>query len=62
MELGSLQPVCYGVATTIFAIAVTSTLLRIYARTFIVKSFGLDDWTMASIFVSLSRWLSIYSS
>jgi hypothetical protein len=47
----NLQPLAYAVATIIFVIAFISTLLRFYARVYIVKDFGWDDWVMASIFV-----------
>jgi len=47
----NLQPVAYAVATIIFVVTVISSLLRFYARAYIVKDFGWDDWVMVSIFV-----------
>ena len=48
----SLQATCYGVVTSFFVLSTITIILRIYSRGFIVKSFGWDDWCMASILVS----------
>lgn len=47
----SLQPISYGVVSTFFFVSTMTILLRIYARGFIVKSFGLDDCCMFAILV-----------
>ncbi|CZR51053.1 uncharacterized protein PAC_00928 [Phialocephala subalpina] len=45
----SLQSSCYGVATAFFVICTITILLRLYSRSFLVKSFGWDDWCMFAI-------------
>lgn len=47
----NLQPVCYGVISTFFALSTTTILFRIYARQFIIKNFGWDDWCMVAVLV-----------
>lgn len=51
MAFESLQPLGYGVASIGFIIATVSIGRRVYSRAYIVRSFALDDWVMASIFV-----------
>lgn len=48
----SLQPAAYGIATVFFSLGLVSIILRIYARVYIIKSFGWDDWFMVGVLFS----------
>lgn len=47
----TLQPSAYGVSFAFFALSLTTTILRLYSRKWIIKSFGIDDWWMLVVFV-----------
>lgn len=47
----TLQPSAYGVSFAFFALSLTTTILRMYSRKCIIKSFGRDDWWMLFVFV-----------
>lgn len=49
--LETLQPAAYGASFAFFALSLTTTILRIYSRKCIIKSFGRDDWWMVFVFV-----------
>ena len=53
----SIQGIAYGVATSFFVLATATTLLRVYSRGWVVKSFGWDDWCMVSILVRYSVYV-----
>jgi len=55
--MDSIQDVAEGVATTFFVLGTISILLRIYARGFVIKQFGWDDWCMTAILVGLVHML-----
>jgi hypothetical protein len=50
--LESLQPISYAIVSVFFFVSTSTILLRVYARGYLVRSFGLDDWCMFSILVS----------
>ncbi|KAL4922112.1 hypothetical protein BDW62DRAFT_172956 [Aspergillus aurantiobrunneus] len=47
----SLQLTAYAVSFVFFVLALTTTVLRVYSRKCIIKSFGMDDWCMVTVFV-----------
>ncbi|OJJ54839.1 hypothetical protein ASPSYDRAFT_93737 [Aspergillus sydowii CBS 593.65] len=47
----TLQPSAYGVSFAFFALSLTTTILRLYSRKWIIKSFGIDDWWMLVVFI-----------
>jgi hypothetical protein len=57
--LDSLQPIGYAITTIFFMLSMTTILLRTYTRGFIVKSFGWDDWCMATILLFNGGQLAI---
>lgn len=50
-----LRPLCYGVISALFAIAMITILMRIWVRGFTMRCFGWDDWAMASQLVRGNR-------
>lgn len=44
----------YLSAAILLALAIIATALRVYARTIVVRAFGIDDWLMLVTLVSLS--------
>ncbi|PMD65643.1 uncharacterized protein K444DRAFT_608218 [Hyaloscypha bicolor E] len=57
----SLQPISYAVVSIFFFISSITTLLRIYARGYLVRSFGLDDWCMFFIlFFNAGQQIILY--
>ena len=51
MAWENLQPACYGIATTFFALSTITILLRFYSRVLVVKNVWWDDWCMFAILV-----------
>ncbi|KAL4886243.1 hypothetical protein BJY04DRAFT_213774 [Aspergillus karnatakaensis] len=48
----TLQPTAYAVSFIFFTLASVTTVLRVYSRKCIIKSFGADDWWMVMVFWS----------
>lgn len=53
MAMDDLRPLAYAIITPLFLLATASILLRIYCRGVLLKAFGKDDWTMASLLVRI---------
>lgn len=49
-------PMLVAQTAIFYGIALVVVLARCYSRVFIVKSFGLDDWTMVLATVSLDNF------
>ncbi|KAL3427511.1 integral membrane family protein [Phlyctema vagabunda] len=48
--VATLQPACYGVVSTFFALSTITILLRLYSRGLVIRSIGWDDWCMVGVF------------
>jgi hypothetical protein len=51
VTVGGRGPELLGTLGLFLALSTTAIILRCYCRIFIVKSFGLDDWSAAAAWV-----------
>jgi hypothetical protein len=49
--MDDLRPLSHAIISVLFVIALVTIPMRIWVRGFAMKSFGWDDWMMASMIV-----------
>ncbi|QYT04923.1 hypothetical protein H0G86_011827 [Trichoderma simmonsii] len=47
-----LRPLSYIIISLLYILAMITIVMRIWVRGYSMKSFGWDDWAMASLLVS----------